>query len=29
MERCGAKHKSYECICAHGEGNATLHYHSN
>jgi len=28
-ERCGSKHKSYDCICASGCGNATLHYNVN
>lgn len=28
-ERLGSKHKAYDCICASGEGNATLHYMSN
>lgn len=26
QERCGAKHKAYDCICASGVGCATLHY---
>jgi len=29
MERCGAKHKSYDCICATGLKPATLHYNIN
>ena len=28
-ERCGAFHKAYDCICASGRDNATLHYISN
>ena len=29
QERCGSKGKSYDCICASGKGNATLHYNVN
>ncbi len=29
QERIGAKHKSYNCICACGIGAATLHYNEN
>lgn len=29
QERCGAKQKSYDHICACGVGNATLHYNVN
>jgi len=28
-ERCGAKHKSYDCICASGKSPSTLHYVNN
>ena len=28
-ERCGAFHKAYDCICASGRDNATLHYVEN
>ncbi|EGR27625.1 metallopeptidase family m24, putative [Ichthyophthirius multifiliis] len=29
QERCGSKAKAYDCICASGQGNATLHYNAN
>lgn len=29
IERIGSQHKSYDCICASGIGNATLHYVDN
>jgi len=29
FERCGAIHKSYDCICATGENSSTLHYNKN
>ena len=29
FERCGAFHKSYDCICPSGMSNAILHYNKN